>query len=95
MSVSKRYTLCKVGDNSFLLSMSSAKIIKALQTFGTMGYDALSRRTRIPVSSLYVFAKRLEKSRLISRMAVEDHDGTYTMLGMDVSAEFEPMKVVG
>ena len=65
---SNRYHLVTSRDGKqVLVSNSSARLLKELAKAGDSGltYAQLSRLTRLPHNSLYVFASRLRKAKLV------------------------------
>lgn len=58
--MSKRYGVVCHANNFFVVSLSSLKILKALQT-RPRSYEQLHRATKIPLNTLYVLVSRFKK----------------------------------
>lgn len=61
------------GDARYIISASSAKLLDTLLKGHPLSYSQLSQRTGIPLASLYVFASRLVRCKLITSTRTGDH----------------------
>ena len=61
------YILAEQGNRRFLLSKTSAAILRALARGSEFSYDELHARVDCERDSLYVFCQRLEKAKLLKR----------------------------
>lgn len=74
MSANK-YVLAVQGLRCFLISPTSAAILKAVNEGSALGYTELHELTGSPKQSLYVFCQRLEAAKLIKRSKASPSDG--------------------
>lgn len=89
-----QYNLVMADGKPVLVSNTSARILKELAKAGDRGltYSELRSRTKFPLNSLYVFAARLRKARLISGYM---HDRETTLALRDLSARPKIIRRVG
>lgn len=87
-----RYNVVMKGDEAFLLSNSSMKIMTALKkNKDGLNYEALAKSTKLDKGSLYVFAGRLRKRKLVKTIKV---DGD-TLVALTKPIEVPKTKYVG
>ena len=103
MADAERYRLVEAGKNRILVSLTSCAILKALNLGDQFEYPELSKKTGVPLTTLYVFCQRLEKAKLLRRKKVlmKSHQQsgllrvhTLVCRAGKVPLNFPPLKVI-
>lgn len=87
-----RYAVAHKGNDMFVISNTNNKILLALERYGRMDYKSLSKYTKAPTQSLYVFVGRLKGAGLVKVKTTKKHG---TLVSLNTRVDIYNAKAVG
>lgn len=88
-----QHAVLTTNRRKFLINNCSLKMVRALKTAGVKGlsYEQLSKRTKLEIPQLYMFAHRLHNNGIVYK----EREGQHVILVLsDQKALIEPARVI-